>query len=78
MASFAQGAAGQQRSASPTAGSTSPADPSGGPPVRSPFGLTPGLGASAKMSGATRSGAGSPSHDMGGAGAGGARLFPKR
>ncbi|EJT72684.1 hypothetical protein GGTG_09543 [Gaeumannomyces tritici R3-111a-1] len=68
IGSFAQAAAGQPRSNSPTA-STSPNDPSSSA-IRSPFGLS-----SAKMQGASRSGAGSPSHDMG---AGSSRLYSKR
>ncbi|KAK4135377.1 hypothetical protein BT67DRAFT_377589 [Trichocladium antarcticum] len=61
------------RSNSPT--STSPSDPqSAGSTLRSPFGLSPGLTATSKMSGASRSGSGSPSHEMAAAG----RLFSKR
>ncbi|KAK3692745.1 hypothetical protein B0T22DRAFT_369785 [Podospora appendiculata] len=67
-----QTATAQNRSGSPI--SSSPNDlPSAGS-VRSPFGLSPGLAPSNKMSGATRSGNGSPSHDMAGSG----RLFSKR
>lgn len=63
----------QARSNSPTA--NSPNDPqSAGSTHRSPFGLSPGLTSSAKMSGAPRSGAGSPSHEMAASG----RLFTKR
>ncbi|KAK3357682.1 hypothetical protein B0T25DRAFT_452638 [Lasiosphaeria hispida] len=67
-----QTATAQNRSASPT--STSPNDTQSAGAVRSPFGLSPGLAPSSKMSGATRSGAGSPSHDMAASG----RLFSKR
>ncbi|TPX13781.1 uncharacterized protein E0L32_005725 [Thyridium curvatum] len=66
---FAQG---QGRTQSPTS-NTSPVD-SVGSAIRSPFGLPPGLSSTAKMSGATRSGAGSPSHEMGAS----SRLFSKR
>lgn len=62
-----------QRSNSPT--TTSPNDPqSAGSTLRSPFGLSPGLTPTSKMSGASRSGAGSPSHEMAASG----RLFSKR
>lgn len=62
----------QGRSSSP-ATSHSPSELASGS-LRSPFGLpTGGLG-SAKMANPTRSGSGSPSHEMGGSG----RLFPKR
>ncbi|KAH8895028.1 hypothetical protein GQ53DRAFT_744456 [Thozetella sp. PMI_491] len=66
-----QTATAQNRSTSPT--STSPNEPSPNSTIRSPFGLSPGLTPPSKMSGATRSGAGSPSHDMGAN-----RLFSKR
>ncbi|KAL2123316.1 hypothetical protein VTJ04DRAFT_3771 [Mycothermus thermophilus] len=64
------------RSNSPTA--PSPNDPqSAGSALRSPFGLSPGLSPgltpTSKMSGASRSGAGSPSHEMAAG-----RLFSKR
>ncbi|KAJ4304110.1 hypothetical protein N0V88_001720 [Collariella sp. IMI 366227] len=63
----------QGRSNSPT--TTSPNDPqSAGSSLRSPFGLSPGLTPTSKMSGAPRSGAGSPSHEMAASG----RLFSKR
>ncbi|KAK4249922.1 hypothetical protein C7999DRAFT_29597 [Corynascus novoguineensis] len=63
----------QGRSNSPTA--TSPNDPqSAGSTLRSPFGLSPGLTPTSKMSGASRSGAGSPSHELAASG----RLFSKR
>ncbi|KAK0748566.1 hypothetical protein B0T21DRAFT_24933 [Apiosordaria backusii] len=63
----------QNRSNSPT--STSPNDPqSAGSTLRSPYGLSPGLTPTSKMSGASRSGAGSPSHEMAASG----RLFSKR
>ncbi|KAK4190401.1 hypothetical protein QBC35DRAFT_80714 [Podospora australis] len=63
----------QNRSGSPT--STSPNDPqSAGSNLRSPFGLSPGLTPTSKMSGQSRSGAGSPSHEMAASG----RLFSKR
>ncbi|KAK4151514.1 hypothetical protein C8A00DRAFT_17084 [Chaetomidium leptoderma] len=63
----------QGRSNSPT--TTSPNDPqSAGSTLRSPFGLSPGLTPTSKMSGASRSGAGSPSHEMAASG----RLFSKR
>ncbi|KAL1835975.1 hypothetical protein VTJ49DRAFT_5747 [Mycothermus thermophilus] len=65
------------RSNSPSA--ASPNDPqSAGSALRSPFGLSPGLSPgltpTSKMSGASRSGAGSPSHEMAASG----RLFSKR
>ncbi|KAK4238941.1 hypothetical protein C8A03DRAFT_32998 [Achaetomium macrosporum] len=63
----------QGRSNSPT--TTSPNDPqSAGSTLRSPFGLSPGLTPTSKMSGASRSGTGSPSHEMAASG----RLFSKR
>ncbi|KAH8909720.1 hypothetical protein BR93DRAFT_992636 [Coniochaeta sp. PMI_546] len=65
-----QSATGQ--SGSPTA--TSPIEPPSGGGIRSPFGLSPSLNPQNKMSGAPRSGAGSPSHEMAAAG----RLFSKR
>lgn len=58
----------QPRSGSPTANS-SPTEPTASATLRSPFGFPPG-----KMAGASRSGAGSPSHELGGA----ARPFSKR
>lgn len=74
IGNYAQAASGQ-RSTSPTTSNTSPIDPTA-PSLRSPFGLSGGLSSASKMSGAARSGAGSPSHEMGAAGAG--RLFSKR
>ncbi|KAK3340270.1 hypothetical protein B0H65DRAFT_577840 [Neurospora tetraspora] len=62
----------QTRTGSPT--STSPNDPTSAGAIRSPFGLSSGLGQSSKMAGASRSGNGSPSHDMASSG----RLFSKR
>lgn len=53
--------------------SQSPNEPTSGSSLRSPFGLSGGLG-SGKMANPTRSGSGSPSHEMGGS----SRLFPKR
>ncbi|KAM7199099.1 protein JSN1 [Naviculisporaceae sp. PSN 640] len=67
-----QTASAQNRSGSPS--STSPSDPQSASTLRSPFGLSPGLTPTNKMSGATRSGAGSPSHEMAASG----RLFSKR
>ncbi|KAK3375191.1 hypothetical protein B0H63DRAFT_496410 [Podospora didyma] len=67
-----QTATAQNRSTSPT--STSPNDPQSAGTVRSPFGLSPGLTPSSKMSGASRSGSGSPSHEI----AASSRLFTKR
>ncbi|KAM7200271.1 protein JSN1 [Rhypophila sp. PSN 637] len=67
-----QTASAQNRSGSPS--STSPIDPQSASTLRSPFGLSPGLTPTNKMSGATRSGAGSPSHEMAASG----RLFSKR
>ncbi|KAH6693995.1 hypothetical protein F5X68DRAFT_48227 [Plectosphaerella plurivora] len=61
------------RSTSPQA-NTSPVDPTSASALRSTFGPPPGLGAASKMANNTRSGAGSPSHDLSGAG----RLFSKR
>ncbi|KAH6636193.1 hypothetical protein F5144DRAFT_169908 [Chaetomium tenue] len=63
----------QGRSNSPT--TTSPNDPqSAGGTLRSPFGMSPGLTPTSKMSSTSRSGAGSPSHEMSASG----RLFTKR
>ncbi|ETS79996.1 hypothetical protein PFICI_07525 [Pestalotiopsis fici W106-1] len=69
----------QGRSASPTttnsARSQSPIESSGASAVRSPFGMSGTLNpAGNKMAGTTRSGAGSPSHDLSASG----RLFSKR
>ncbi|KAK1674518.1 hypothetical protein BDP55DRAFT_554151 [Colletotrichum godetiae] len=64
----------QNRSTSPTANNTSPIDPTAGSSVRSPFGLPGGLNHSNKMASASRSGAGSPSHEMPGS----SRLYSKR
>ncbi|KAK6079290.1 hypothetical protein SCUP234_05843 [Seiridium cupressi] len=66
----------QGRSSSPTTStSQSPIDSSGASAVRSPFGMSGTLNATgSKMAGTTRSGAGSPSHDLPGSG----RLFSKR
>jgi protein JSN1 len=61
--------AGQPRSGSPST-SNSPSDPSS----RSPFGLPGGVNPAGVMAANTRSGTGSPSHDLGGPG----RLFSKR
>ncbi|KAH8653233.1 hypothetical protein BGZ60DRAFT_180906 [Tricladium varicosporioides] len=60
------------RSGSSTA-NTSPTEPTSGNALRSPFGLPGGLNSAGKMAGNTRSGAGSPSHDLGSA----SRLFSK-
>ncbi|KAK0722320.1 hypothetical protein B0T26DRAFT_770696 [Lasiosphaeria miniovina] len=67
-----QTATAQNRSTSPT--STSPNDPQSATSLRSPFGLSPGLAPSTKMSGSTRPVAGSPSHEIPPSG----RLFSKR
>ncbi|RDW65240.1 hypothetical protein BP5796_09932 [Coleophoma crateriformis] len=63
---------GAGRSGSSTA-STSPTEPVSGS-LRSPYNIPGGLNSAGKMSANTRSGAGSPSHDMGSA----SRLFSKR
>ncbi|OAA55569.1 RNA-binding protein [Niveomyces insectorum RCEF 264] len=66
----------QQRASSPAASNPSPIDPaSASNSSRAPFGLPtpPGLGGNPKMA-ASRSGAGSPSHDLGAS----SRLFSKR
>jgi protein JSN1 len=63
----------QPRSGSPTANS-SPTELTASATLRSPFGFPPGITSSGKMAGASRSGAGSPSHELGGA----ARPFSKR
>lgn len=63
----------QGRSTSP-ATSHSPNEPTSGSSLRSPFGLSTGGLGSAKMANPTRSGSGSPSHEMGGS----SRLFAKR
>ncbi|RDL34472.1 ARM repeat-containing protein [Venustampulla echinocandica] len=60
------------RSGSSTA-NTSPTEASSGSALRSPFGIPGGLNSAGKMAGNTRSGAGSPSHDLGSA----SRLFSK-
>ncbi|KAF4622777.1 hypothetical protein G7Y89_g14249 [Cudoniella acicularis] len=60
------------RSGSSTA-NTSPTEPTSGNALRSPFGIPGGLNSAGKMAGNTRSGAGSPSHDLGNA----SRLFSK-
>lgn len=58
-------ATGYSRSGSSTV-NTSPTEASiGGAPLRSPFTL-PTLNSASKMAGNTRSGAGSPSHELGG------------
>jgi protein JSN1 len=54
----------QPRSGQSTA-NNSPTDPTGGS-LRSPFGNAGGLTSGGKMTGSTRSGAGSPSHEIGG------------
>jgi hypothetical protein len=61
------------RSGSSTA-NTSPTEPSSGNALRSPFGLSGGLNSAGKMASSARSGAGSPSHELGSA----SRLFSKR
>ncbi|POR37915.1 Pumilio domain-containing protein P35G2.14 [Tolypocladium paradoxum] len=63
----------QNRSRSPSANNASAPDTSV-PPTRSPFGLPGGINHNGIMAGNSRSGAGSPSHDM----AGSTRLFSKR
>ncbi|RSM17298.1 hypothetical protein CDV31_003853 [Fusarium ambrosium] len=68
---YASQSASQPRSTSPSA-NNSPIDPL--PPSRSPFGLSGGLNPSGKMASNSRSGAGSPSHEMSGS----SRLFSKR
>jgi len=62
------------RSGSSTA-NTSPTEASSGSSLRSPFGLSGGLNSAGKMSGNTRSGAGSPSHEQLGTSS---RIFSKR
>jgi len=62
------------RSGSSTA-NTSPTEASSGSSLRSPFGLSGGLNSAGKMSGNTRSGAGSPSHEQLGSSS---RIFSKR
>ncbi|ESZ89741.1 hypothetical protein SBOR_9875 [Sclerotinia borealis F-4128] len=65
------------RSGSPTA-NTSPTEATiGATPLRSPFGL-PSLNLAGKMASNTRSGAGSPSHELGSSGASASRLYSKR
>ncbi|KAG9236978.1 hypothetical protein BJ875DRAFT_481718 [Amylocarpus encephaloides] len=59
-----QPAASLPRSGSSTA-NTSPTETSSGSALRSPFGVPGGLSPAGKMAGNTRSGAGSPSHDLG-------------
>lgn len=53
------------RSGSSTA-NNSPTEPSSGSALRSPFGIPGGLNSAGKMASNTRSGAGSPSHELGG------------
>lgn len=67
-----QTATAHNRSGSPTG--SSPNEPQSAGAARSPFGLSPGFISSSKMSGAPRSGSGSPSHDVAAA----SRLFSKR
>ncbi|CRK28117.1 hypothetical protein BN1708_004554, partial [Verticillium longisporum] len=64
--------ASQTRSTSPS--STSPADSALASGVRSSFGLPPGLNPPGKMASNSRSGTGSPSHEMPGS----SRLYSKR
>ncbi|KAL2064463.1 hypothetical protein VTL71DRAFT_4957 [Oculimacula yallundae] len=59
------------RSGSSTS-NNSPTEPSSGNALRSPFGLPGALNSAGKMANNTRSGAGSPSHDLGG------RLFASK
>ncbi|OBT49983.1 hypothetical protein VE04_09781, partial [Pseudogymnoascus sp. 24MN13] len=63
----------QPRSGSST-GNTSPIELPNSSSARSPFGNPPGLTSVGKMAGNSRSGAGSPSHELGSA----SRLFSKR
>ena len=63
----------QPRSGSPSA-NNSPTELTGGSSIRAPFGFPPGLTSGGKMAGTPRSGAGSPSHELGGA----SRPFSKR
>ncbi|KAH7348320.1 hypothetical protein BKA65DRAFT_397776 [Rhexocercosporidium sp. MPI-PUGE-AT-0058] len=67
-------ATGLTRSGSSTA-NNSPTEPSSGNALRSPFGLPGGLNSAGKMANNSRSGAGSPSHELGGSAS---RLFSKR
>jgi protein JSN1 len=60
-------------SESPTGNATPVDPPTSATSLRSPFGLAGSLNPSAKMSAATRSGAGSPSHEMGAA----SRIYSK-
>ncbi|OAA74134.1 Armadillo-like helical [Cordyceps fumosorosea ARSEF 2679] len=64
----------QGRSGSPSSNNNSPVDSSSAYSTRSHFGLTSGLNSTAIMAANTRSGAGSPSHDLPGS----SRLFSKR
>lgn len=63
----------QPRSGSCTA-NTSPIEPPAGTAVKSPFGNPVSKGSMSTAAGASRSGTGSPSHELGGAG----RLYSKR
>ncbi|CAH0049333.1 unnamed protein product [Clonostachys solani] len=63
----------QPRSTSPSV-NNSPVETPGAGVNRSPFGLTSGVSSAGIMSGNSRSGAGSPSHEIGGS----SRLFSKR
>ena len=63
----------QPRSGSSTA-NTSPIEPPVGTAVRSPFGTSGNKGSMSTAAGNARSGTGSPSHELGGAG----RLYAKR
>ncbi len=63
----------QPCSTSPATSNPSPVDPTSSSTSRSAFGLPPGLGGNAKMA-ASRSGTGSPSHDLGAS----SRLYSKR
>ncbi|KAH8801501.1 hypothetical protein F5884DRAFT_516673 [Xylogone sp. PMI_703] len=68
-----QGVSGLPRSGSSTT-STSPIEPTSGGALRSPFGIPGALNSTGKMAGNSRSGAGSPSHELGSA----SRLYSKR
>ncbi|KAM3070147.1 hypothetical protein ACMFMG_003818 [Clarireedia jacksonii] len=70
-----QSAVGYTRSGSSTA-NTSPTEPSTGGSLRSPFGLPGALSSTSKMASNTRSGAGSPSHELSGTSA--SRLFSSK
>ena len=68
-----QSSTGLRAGTSPT--NTSPTEGSGGSALRSPFGLAGSMNTAGKMASNSRSGAGSPSHELG---SGPSRIYSKR